>query len=221
MPRPRAIANFARIAALALLVGCSATLPPAGTLTRREQAQLERVERQLATSSRRIRDPELEALVLDLLREIAPGTEPPRVYLLDRPEPGIDLLGERVLRIRLGLLLALRDEAELGFVLAHELAHRELGHVDSRRRAGWDAEAAEQAADRYALEVLQRLRLRPEAGLVLLRRFASDAHQPGARTLIETRISALDVLVRRSPRYEGRRTDRLSPLLARHRARGG
>jgi hypothetical protein len=114
-----------------------------------------------------------------------------RIHVLDRPTPRADLLGGQVVVLHLGLLVRTRDEAELAFVLAHELAHRRLGHVAARRLADWDAQAAELAADRDAARTLQRLGYRVSAGSELLRRLLETSRSGAARELIEARIQAL------------------------------
>ena len=58
--------------------------------------------------------------------------------------------------------------ARLRFALAHELAHRQLGHFDRRDRAGWDADAAEREADAVAIESLRTGGFPTDSGIELL-----------------------------------------------------
>lgn len=184
------------VAACIVLAGC-APLPPAeGNLGRWESADLARFEARLRDSPHRIRDPALEAWLAELLLRIDPsqGGEL-RLYLLDLRAPQADLIGERLLQVRAGLLSELRTEAELVFVLAHELAHRHLGHVEMRRRRDWDAERAEREADRAALLALSRLGYASGAGAELLTRMHGRVTQPDDRRRLQNRIAALDAAI--------------------------
>lgn len=174
-----------------VLAGCATRPSGPDGLTRIEQAELQRRERQLHASPQRVRDARLEAYLQRLLMRL--GNEAPamRIHVLDRPAARADLLGGQVVLLHLRLLVETRNEAELAFVLAHELAHRRLGHVAARRRADWDADAAELAADGDAVQTLQRLGYRVSAGRELLRRLLETTRAPAARALIEVRIQAL------------------------------
>ncbi len=209
---------------LLLMLAACAPLPPAdGPLGRWESAQLAQREARLRDSPQRIRDPSLETWLGELLRRIDPvhGDEV-RLYLLDLDSPQADLVGERLLRIRLGLLLALRNEAELVFVLAHELAHRELGHVAARRRAGWDAQIAERQADHATIAALHRLGYAPDAGVSFLSRMRALATQADDTLVLDARIVALSNTSLPSESASPHvADDRFERLLAPHRARAG
>ena len=132
-----------------------------------------------------------------LLQTLGEGPEhspPVRIFLLDRPEPQADLLSGRILRFNLGLLLALESEAELAFVLAHELAHRDLRHDAARRRAGWDALEAEEQADLAAASTLARLGYPGSTGIVLLRRLHRASTEPDARAQLASRVAAISAI---------------------------
>lgn len=164
-------------------------------LTRLEREELQRRERQLDTSPQRVRDAGLDAYLRRLLARLDPEAQALRIHVVDRPEPQADLLGGQAVVLRTGLLEQLRDEDELGFVLAHELAHRTLAHLAARRRRDWDARSAELAADRVAAQTLQRAGYRASAGPDLLRRLLDSTQDPDARELIEARISALPAAI--------------------------
>lgn len=113
-------------------------------------------------------DPAVEAW-LQARADALSGGEPVRIELLDGPLVQAELGADGTLRIWRGLLLRTRDEAEITFVIAHELAHRELGHFERRDAgAGWDPLEAEREADRAALESLRQMGLRADAATSLL-----------------------------------------------------
>lgn len=209
---------------LLLMLAACAPLPPAdGALGRWESAELAQREARLRDSPQRIRDPALEAWLADLLRRIDPVHGPAvRLYLLDLSTPQADLIGERLLRLRLGLLLALRNEAELVFVLAHELAHRELGHVAARRRPGWDAESAECEADRATVTALYRLGYPPDTGVSFLSRMRALATQADDILALDARIATLSNTPLPSENATPQvANDRFERLLAPYRTRAG
>lgn len=174
-----------------MLSGCASAPPGKDGLTRLEQAELLRRERQLQASPGTVRDARLDAYLRRLLARLGPEAQSLRIHVVDRPGPQADLLGGQVLVLRTGLLAQVRDEDELAFVLAHELAHRRLAHVAARRRTEWDAPAAELAADRLAAQTLQGLGYRASAGSGLLRRLLLSTHDQQASALIRSRLAAL------------------------------
>lgn len=219
--RPRPIASLLRLAApllcIATLAACVSAPRDAGGLYRAEAETVRRIEGRLEHSPRRVRDPALEAYLGRLLQRIEPRVEQrPRVYLIDTPTPQADLVGAQVLRIGMGLLLTVQDEAELAFVLAHELAHARLDHIDARRRWRWDGDQAERDADRAALVQMQTLGYRPGAGAGLLRRML-PAMPPKARASMQDRIDALQSLAPAPDATQGRGDDTLRFLLGRYR----
>lgn len=103
------------------------------------------------------------------------GGAPVAVEVVDGPGIQAELSPDGRLRIGRGLLLRTRDEAEITFVLAHELAHRSLGHFERRAAGeGWDALEAEREADREALDALRQMGLRPDAATSLLSLVAGE-----------------------------------------------
>ena len=171
----------------AWLAGCAGAPRAGGGPTAWERERLDRLEAQLESSPRRVHDPDLLGYLERFLRRLATG-EPPRLYVIEAPAPQADLLGARLLRLRTGMLAAVATEDELAFVLAHELAHGELGHLAARRDAGWDAARAEREADAAALRTLARLRFDPGAPRALLERLAAGLPE-GDR--LRDRIEAL------------------------------
>lgn len=213
-PPLRLVAHLVLAAALS---ACASTPRDPGGLHRAEAETVRRIEARLEHSPRRVRDPALEAYIGRLLQRIEPRVEHrPRVYLIDTPTPQADLVGAQVLRIGMGLLLAVQDEAELAFVLAHELAHARLDHIDARRRWRWDAAQAERDADQAAFAQMQSLGYRPDAGAGLLRRML-PAMPPKARASMQDRIDALQSLAPSPDAAQGRGDDTLRFLLGRYR----
>ena len=96
-----------------------------------------------------------------------------RIYVVDRPEAQARLWPNDMLIVTSGLLQLIDQSgpsaaARLRFALAHELAHRQLGHFDRRDRAGWDADAAEREADAVAIESLRTGGFPTDSGIELL-----------------------------------------------------
>jgi beta-barrel assembly-enhancing protease len=179
-----------------------------------ERAELQRREQHLRDSPHRVHDARLDAYLQRLLGRLDPQTPALRIHILDRPEPQAELLGGEALVLRTGLFARTRDEDELAFVLAHELAHRTLAHVAARRRNDWDARAAELAADRAAASTSQRLGYRASAGPGLLRRLLASTRHEGAREMIEARIDALSGADSQAPASTDREFD---AVMARYR----
>ncbi len=101
----------------------------------------------------------------------------PAVFVLDEPDVGAWALPDGGVAVTRGLLALLRSEAELEAVLAHELAHLELGHADAVESAPVDdptsvfeipglvmhaardaahSRTDERAADQRSIELLER-----------------------------------------------------------------
>lgn len=125
------------------------------------------------------------------------GADPVRVRVVDGPSVQAELEPDGHLRVWRGLLLRARDESEVTFVLAHEIAHRSLGHF-AQRQAGdrWDPLQAEREADRTALDALRQMGLRAEAATALLSLVAAEAAlSPGvdrtALAFVDERLDAL------------------------------
>jgi hypothetical protein len=163
------------LCALLLVAGC------AGTATKAPPAAFD--------------DPEVIAWLGNRAAALAGGAAPTVEVIVD---DGIqaELLPDGRLRLRTALLLRARDEAEITFIIAHELAHAELDHFARRERADWDPVQAEHEADLRALDTLRQMGLRADAGTSLLS--AIDAElgliadlDPGVRPLVSERLSRL------------------------------
>ena len=179
-----------RILLLPLFAGLAGCAAAGGGLTAFEREQLERRERGLAMATQRVHDAATLARIDALLARIDP-TAQPRLYVLEHPAPQAELIGGEVLLVRTGLLEAVRSDDELAFVLAHELAHRALGHVEARRTPGWEALQAEIAADEWACGALERAGWRAQAGAELLERLGAAIEDEAARGMVERRRETL------------------------------
>jgi hypothetical protein len=94
------------------------------------QPERERLFLEVVTGSCRVAQvPGTESYLREVLARLGPGTGPghgpPGLLLLDESAPWAHALPDGSVGLTLGLLATLRDEAELAFVLAHELAHQE------------------------------------------------------------------------------------------------
>jgi hypothetical protein len=162
-----------------------------------------------------LEDPALQAYAQDLVCRIAPRCADHPVLLVDLPEPQAEALPDGRIAVRKGLLLAVQEEAELVFVLAHEIAHRRLGH---RAPATLEARLPlELEADAAALQTLRRLGYPADAGSRLIMRIRperidSERHRI-ALEQIEARIAALPAVSQRPAR-----PGPLDELLQKHRA---
>jgi predicted Zn-dependent protease len=86
--------------------------------------QMDRFEQQLADSPARVRDPALEGYLRELTCKVAAEyCADLRVYLLNAPYFNASMAPNGVMLVWTGLLLRVEDEAQLAFVLGHELAH--------------------------------------------------------------------------------------------------
>ena len=102
----------------------------------------------LSTKWRFVTAPSAQAYADRMARQVAgriEGAPPkPRVVFIDAPEHRALALPSGSLLVSLGLLRFLQDEAELAFVLGHELAHAASGEVAVRLvRLGFNATARE------------------------------------------------------------------------------
>jgi predicted Zn-dependent protease len=88
-------------------------------------------ERTLANSPLVISDPELNTYIKNVLCETvgADRCKATRVYILRTPMFNASMTPNGTMRVYSGLLLRVRDEAELGSVLGHEFGHYERRHT--------------------------------------------------------------------------------------------
>lgn len=206
---------------LASAIPACAPLPPAdGPLRPWQVSDVQRYAARLEASPSNVDDPELVAWIRSLLYRIdrEHGTQL-QVFVIDQAAPQADLVGGRLLRLRTGLLRELDSEQELLFVLAHELAHRRLGHVAERATPDWDPVAAEIAADLDARRCLRSLGLDGDVGRNLLERLATRLQRADDLATIRRRIDALAVPSDEPDAVEPYRLDplRFTRLLARYR----
>jgi hypothetical protein len=91
--------------------------------------------------------PYLDRIARQVAARMAGAPESPRVVLVDTPEHRALALPSGALLIGTGLLSFLEDEAELAFVLGHEIAHAASGEAAVRLvRLGFEATARERSA---------------------------------------------------------------------------
>lgn len=170
------------------LAGCAVPDGPNG-LTRWEDEAVQQQEAALLAAPERVHDVALDQRLERMLCRLdADACGAVRIILLDAPGLRAELIGARILRLHRPLLDAAGDDDALAFVLAHELAHRRLGHVGTRRGLRWNADAAEIAADALARQTTVAAGYRDTALATLLRlrdagRFVDDG--------LERRIAAL------------------------------
>ncbi len=139
------------VIALLVLTGCqSAPLkqaePGARYAPESDEAGLrfamDEAEDRLRQSPLRIRDAALEAYVGDIVCRLAGDFCPEiRVYLIDLPYANASMAPNGVLQIWAGLLLRAHDEAEIAYVIGHELGHYRHRHVIQQWRSAQRTQA--------------------------------------------------------------------------------
>ena len=121
--------------AAALLAGC-ASVPPRPPVTDTApppaadsdesglRYAMDQIERQVQASPRRITDPAINVYVRDLVcRLAADDCDQVRVYVMDVPAFNANMAPNGMTQVWSGLLLRCEDEAQLAFVLGHEIGH--------------------------------------------------------------------------------------------------
>ncbi|KFN49690.1 M48 family metalloprotease [Arenimonas composti] len=177
----------------ARLPGAPATALPEADVDADLDRAVARFERQLLAHPGREDDADLHAYLRGIACRLAPERcDTLRLHLLREPGFNAWSIPDALLVLRTGTLLRCRDEAEVAFVLAHELAHARRGDARERWRrgeAGGDPQAGDPAierrADADALAMLAAAGYPPAAGLRLWSRLVVEADAapvPAART---------------------------------------
>ncbi|ADE15116.1 peptidase M48 Ste24p [Nitrosococcus halophilus Nc 4] len=142
---------------LLLLVGCVACTspapreelpdlrpghePPVETAEAGLWMQMEKFEQNLKTSGLRVRDPALNEYIKDTVCKIAgPHCGDIRVYILRIPEFNASMAPNGMMQVWTGLLLRATNEAQVAYVLGHEIGHFLRRHSlqiwqDTRRKS--------------------------------------------------------------------------------------
>lgn len=126
------------------------------------------------------------------------------IILLRSTRPVAFAPGRRSVLVSAGLIRLLNSEAELAFVLAHEIAHHELGHT--LQYSASDAATAELrpelelAADRFAVATMAAAGYDPRAAVSALRN-AYSHQQAGATAshpLLQERLTSIGDMIQSS-----------------------
>jgi hypothetical protein len=97
-----------------------------------------------------VKDDSLENFVNGVLAKISESnslnSDPKRVLILESPHVNAVCYGKGIYAVTIGLLGRIENENQLAFILSHEIAHDELGHVRKRivREADINLEAKTQ-----------------------------------------------------------------------------
>lgn len=176
---------------------------------------------------------EVTLLATSVMQRLAAG-EAPRRWRLEvvrnRNAEAYSIGGGRIY-ISDGTIRICESESELAAVLAHEMSHQTLGHFCSRR-PGPDARwwqraprrrettvgslsmrvdpARELAADRHALEMLERAGYDPAASLRIARRV--ERATPSGHLEEMGRVERLEGLLARSPPVEAYQSESFSSV---------
>ena len=200
--------------------------------------QMERVEAEIAGSNLLIKDPALNAYLRDLIGKVGgPATRDMRIYLARIPEFNAMMFPTGFAIVFSGLLLRMRNEAQLAGVIAHESAHFLRRHQirqwrDMRKKsdllaigtmlAGMAGGAAGVYVGDYArlaqlgaiLSILRYSRtLEAEADAMSVKLLADAGYSPGAMSQTwQQLIGELDA----SAAYRRKNRDRGYSLFASH-----
>lgn len=137
--------------------GCSARSLSRPEVERRASAQTAELERRYGMVNDRGAEAYVQGIIGRLLHNY-PGELPPdlttRVVILRTLKPIAVAPGNGAVIVSRGLLLNLNNEAELAFILGHELAHDILGHTAASDRSPENRRAFEIAADHFGLGLM-------------------------------------------------------------------
>lgn len=111
----------------------------------------------------------LTGRLLDALRRHKPQADGFQVVLLATDQPMGFSAGGGFILVSRGLLLSLSSEAELAFIVGHEVAHQQLGHLDDLSSVDELGPGAELAADRFAVSLMALAGYDPRLALQALR----------------------------------------------------
>jgi predicted Zn-dependent protease len=98
-----------------------------------------------------IKDDSLEMYVTTVLNKIVDNNvlqpHPRRVLILSSPHVNAVCYGQGIYAVTVGLLARAESENQLAFILAHEIAHDELGHIRTRIVQEADLDLEDRARD--------------------------------------------------------------------------
>jgi len=94
---------------------------------------MDKAEEEVKTSGRVIRDPALQSYVEGIICRLSPEyCNDIRVYIVEQPYFNASMAPNGMMQVWTGLLLRTRDEAELAYVLGHEVGHYQRRHTLQR-----------------------------------------------------------------------------------------
>jgi len=96
---------------------------------------MDRVEETLKTSGRRITDPALNTYIRDIVCKLAgPHCSDIRIYIMQQPYFNASMAPNGTMQVWTGFLLRAENEAQLAYVLGHEIGHYQRRHTLQRWR---------------------------------------------------------------------------------------
>lgn len=114
--------------------------PPANTMEGSLWMQVDKAEGQIRTSGNLIRDKELNAYIHGIVCKLAgPYCPDIKTYIVRMPDFNASMMPNGVMQIWTGLLLRVRNEAQLATVLGHELGHYMRRHSLKRMKGVIDS----------------------------------------------------------------------------------
>src|SRR5688500_12571112 len=98
-----------------------------------------------------IKDDSLESYVNNVLNKVVTDNSldpyPRRVLILASPHVNAICFGKGIYAVTISLLARIENENQLAFILAHEIAHDELGHISRRIAQEAEMDLAEKTQD--------------------------------------------------------------------------
>jgi predicted Zn-dependent protease len=180
----------------ALLSSCSAKSSPRVVSTHLLQEQYGVLEDPLTKRYLEGIVVRLSSAVVSRQRRGSTNSDLPSITLLASLKPVALAPNPGVILISQGMLRVVANEAELAFVLAHEMAHQQLDHTDLQvdKLSSSARKELELAADQRAIAVMAAAGYDPRAAFSALQRtdLQSRAHEPSSHALTTSNYPDLD-----------------------------
>lgn len=125
------------VAASLAFAGCQSTAVNTPQSIASERSQAAQFVRQLEAKDALVEDAGLNTYVRGIVQRIAatrgPGAVPIRAFIIKDADVNAFTSGGGYLFVNAGLIAAMENEAQLATVLAHEMGHIDLGHIQAQK----------------------------------------------------------------------------------------
>ncbi|WP_276374493.1 M48 family metallopeptidase [Chryseolinea sp. H1M3-3] len=161
-----------------------------------------------------IKDDSLETYVSNILSKIvdqnALQSYPRRVLILSSPHVNAVCYGQGIYAVTVGLLARIENENQLAFILAHELAHDELGHIRTRIVQEADLDLEDKAREQTIRIISGRI---VKNEIDEFRRLIYDYSKDSRNN--ELRADSMALILLRNARYDEREASAALSILQR------